>query len=455
MKEHETRYPCMPHGHERHTARGPECVLCGMLNPNEKHYNSHKILPCSIKTLAARSYKRKLHLINHLKAHGVPDGSILAEQWRDTLDKKYFSCGFCIAYFHSHADQLNHIDSKHYKNHQHISDWEPSKIILGLLLQPGIRESWREMLRKNPQYNDADFRWNITAVKSLQLRLEKCEETADDLALAAFSEIIYDPLSRAQVASTPTAKLFNEHVNIYNYTMPITPPQNIPAQMFSASKQGFIYDGGMNNNPLRTQHTVWHPIPTNHSSPGVLNANPTADQKNSSQELMTKDRPQYSHNLQLEVPSSSSNDWTRPQSRCYAPYDRSDSTSSDAYGGQAASPNSLASNWNWYTSSSANPLAGHSEQVHNRNLRTGGNGGGNQPPFSPLEHTSPPLIHATILPPRNIPSTPFVPQPKQHARTKLKDHYGINTEADMDIDLDEIQYFMREEGHTRSERRRG
>ena len=97
MKEHETRYPCMPQGREIYTAQGPECVLCGDLNPDERHYSLHKILPCSIKPLAARSYTRKSHLITHLKTHGISDGFALAEEWRDTLDKKYFSCGFCLA----------------------------------------------------------------------------------------------------------------------------------------------------------------------------------------------------------------------------------------------------------------------------------------------------------------------------------------------------------------------
>ena len=51
------------------------------------------------------------------------------------------------------------------------------------------------------------------------------------------------------------------------------------------------------------------------------------------------------------------------------------------------------------------------------------------------------------------PSSPPIRPTKQPSRTKLKDYYDIDTEADMDIDLDDIQYYMREEEHTRSEGR--
>ena len=287
----------MPQGREIYTAQGPECVLCGDLNPDERHYSLHNTLPCSNKTLAARSYTRKIHLINHLKAHGILDGSAFAEEWRDTLDKKYFSCGFCIACFHSHTDQLNHIDSSHYKKNQNISEWDSNIIILGLLLQPRVQESWQNLLKAYPQCNESGFRWSSATVKKLQLRLEKSEETANDLALAAFNESTYDWTHNTQIESMPVVGFSDQDTNIHD-NMPIVWPQGSPAQMLLTPNQSSIYDDRMMNTPLQARFPAWRSIPTSHLSPGVLNANPTAYQNNSShssQALMMTDRPQNHH----------------------------------------------------------------------------------------------------------------------------------------------------------------
>lgn len=291
MKEHETRYPCMPQGREVYTSQGPECVFCGDLNPDERHYNFHKVLPCSKKSLAARSYTRKTHLIHHLKTHGIPDGSALAEEWRDTLDKKFFSCGFCIACFQSHTDQLNHIDNAHYKKNQNISEWDSNTIILGLLHQPRVQESWRNILKAYPEFNDLGFRWSSAAVKKLQLRLEKSEETANNLALAAFNESTYDWTGNTQIKYMPAVGFTNQDTNAPS-NLPIVWPQASPAQMPFTPSQSSIYDGTMMKSPVQTPFQAWRSIATSHISPVVPNANPTAYQNNSSQELMITNRPQ-------------------------------------------------------------------------------------------------------------------------------------------------------------------
>ncbi len=452
MKEHETRYPCMPQGREIHTAHGPECVLCGVLNPDERHYDSHKILPCSNKTLIARSYTRKLHLINHLKTHGIPDGSALAEKWRDTLDKKYFSCGFCIACFHSHADQLNHIDSAHYKSHQHISEWKSDNIILGLLLQPGVQQSWRYILTVHQRYNDSGFRWSSAAVKSLQLRLEKSEETANDLAMAAFNESTYDWRPNSRVESIPAAGFSNEDMDTYQHT-PNAQHQAIPSQMLFAPNQTSVYDGGMMNTSLQAQHPAWRPIVTTDLSPSVLNANPTVYQNNSSREVATADHPLYLRDVQLEHSSINSNGWVPSHPPSHVPSHGLTFIPSDAYGGQMVIPSNLETDGNRQASSSPNPLAGHGGHQSKTGAGRTRTIATTQPRSLDFNALASPLTQTTSFPHRNVPSSLPTRPTKQPSRTKLKDHYDINTEADMDIDLDNIQYLMREEGHTRSERR--
>lgn len=453
MKEHETRYPCLPHGREIHTAHGPECALCGVLNPDERHYSLHKTLPCSDKTLVTRSYTRKSHLINHLKSHGISDGFALAEKWRDTIDKKYFSCGFCIAFFHSHTDQLNHIDNVHYKNHQHISEWESNRVILGLLLQPGVQDSWRNLLTVYPQYNLSGFRWSPGAAKNLQLRLEKSDEAANNLALAAFKESTYSWIQNMQVESMPVVGFSHRNMNIHHNVANIQPNATL-AQMPFAPKQGSVYDGGLGNIPPRAQHPALLSMAINHPRPGVLNADPTVHQNNSSQELTMADRPQNYRDVQFGLSSSSSNSWAPPQSASRAPCNRSTGSPSDVYGGQAAIPGTHAARPNLQASSPPKPLAGHTGHPNINSARRTHTPAANHPTLLGSNHPASSSTPASNFPRGNGPSSLPARPTKQPSRTKLKDHYDIDTEADMDFDLGDIQYYMREEGHTRSERRR-
>lgn len=453
MKEHETSYPCMPHGRAIYTAHGSECVLCGDSNPDEGHYNLHKILPCSNKTLSARSYTRKIHLIKHLKTHGISDGSALAEEWRDTLDKKFYSCGFCIACFHSHTNQLNHIDNFHYKNHQHISDWESNKIILGLLLQPGVQGSWRNILTVHPRYNELGFRWSPAVVKDLQLRLEKSEETADALALAAFNESTYDWTQETQVESMSVAGFSSQDVDSH-HNMPMIWSQALPTQMLFGPDQSPIDNGWGMTTPLRAQYPAWRSIAPNHLNPSVPNANPTTYQNNSSRELSTTNRPQNYRAVLLGLPLSSSNGWAPLGSPHHAPLQGSISTPPNAYDGQSPLSSSLAADENWLASSSPKSLAAYSGRRDNSDAGRAHTTATTQPTSLDLKYPTSPLTQASNFSCRNDANSLPVRPTKQPSRTKLKDHYDIDTEADMDIDLDDIQYFMREEGHTRSEGRR-
>lgn len=432
MKEHETSYPCMPRGCETNTANGPACVLCGITNPDEMHFSSHNIRSCLHKDLVARSYTRKAHLVNHLKTHGIPGSSTstLADEWRDTLEKKHFSCGFCVACFHSHTDQLKHIHDTHYKNHQHIDEWDSNKTIQGLLLQPGVQESWRRIMVAHPQYSDSGFRWSAAAIKNLQFRLEKSEETANDLALAAFSMSTYDWMQCAQNESKPVASCFNQGMSIPDNMM-IIPPRTTSSQIPLTPSMNSVYDGAMVNTALEAQYPAWYSIATNHLSPGVLNASTKAYQKNSSQESTTGDFPQSS-----ESPSSSIHGWALPQSFSRASFNRSSSTPSDAHGGQMSNLSRLAAVENSQASSSAEPSASHGEHQNDNNAGRTRNNVATKPTPLNFGHPASHSTQATSFPHPNGPSSLSTRPTKQPSPPKLKYHYGTNIEANVDIDLD-------------------
>ena len=195
MKEHETRYRCMPKGPIEYTAGGARCTFCGFRNPSQRHCDTHKAFPCANRTLDVRSYTRKPHFITHLKTHAIPNVDELAERWKDTIKKRHFACGFCISHFHSLIDQLNHIDMTHYRLFHNIRDWDPNKVIRGLLLQPGVSDSWQRILASHPGLMESLLHWDVSVIRKLQFRLEVGNESADILAESAFNESTrtYDP----------------------------------------------------------------------------------------------------------------------------------------------------------------------------------------------------------------------------------------------------------------------
>ena len=428
------------------------CVLCGLLDPDEQHYDSHKILPCSNKGLNARSYTRKCHLINHLKNHGVPDGSALAERWRSTVTKKFFSCGFCVACFHTHTDQLNHIDSAHYKTHQHISEWNADKIIIGLLLQPGVQKAWRQILASHAPCNEMGFHWNPIRVKSLQLRLEKSEEPSDILALAAFNESTYHGRQDTQVDSLPIEGFSHQDLSVSQH-MPRNKAPDFPVRMDLSLNQSSVYGSGLANNSLQSFHPTMRCNSVNQHSPFVLRTGYPSYQNNSSQVMMMADPPQGFHSIQPDFPASSAN--VGPSSRALSntPSDWSLSNLSDVSGGQMAMSNSLVPDERWQASLSHGSLPNHFGNKHNTDLSRDHINPASQLTSSDLNKASSPSSQVTSSIGHNSSSSLPRQLTKQPSRTKLKDHYDIDTEADMDLDLDFLQYVMRDEEATRSEMR--
>ena len=199
MKEHETRYRCMPKGPIEYTTRGARCAFCGFRNPDQRHCDIHKAFPCANRTLDVRSYTRKPHFITHLKTHNISNAIDLAEHWKDTIKKRHFACGFCVFHFHSLIEQLNHIDVAHYRLFHHIRDWDPNKVIRGLLLQSGVSESWQRILASHHGLMESLLRWDVSVVRKLQFRLEVGNESADILAESAFNESTYDSSHHGEI----------------------------------------------------------------------------------------------------------------------------------------------------------------------------------------------------------------------------------------------------------------
>ncbi len=191
-KEHEAEYVCLLKGPFEITANGRRCVLCGAINQDDSHLLAHDIAPC-VKAADRPSYKRRYEMVRHLEDvhHITAGGKLIANKWRCESFKKAWSCGFCIELFLSRQLYLKHIGTKHFEKGQSIHDWDFTKVILGLLLQPGIQEAWQ---RLDP-FRPPESRWNKLGNEDLQNRLEMGltdKETPQSLARAAYDNAEFD-----------------------------------------------------------------------------------------------------------------------------------------------------------------------------------------------------------------------------------------------------------------------
>lgn len=211
MKEHDTVWPCMPYGQFELAESGLICALCGLKDPNESHMAGHSTGDCG-NTTKVRSVSRRVNLEKHLlQSHAVSDDRTrgLANKWKRTLRKKYFACGFCICIFATIHEQLNHIDTDHFKNGQEIMEWSATKVIRGLLLSPKVASSFQYMLLSDPHAIGQDLHWDWHMIEGLQRRLEMAEDTPETLALEAYQMLTFNSNRQNSYEQRPSMRFSN------------------------------------------------------------------------------------------------------------------------------------------------------------------------------------------------------------------------------------------------------
>lgn len=195
MKEHETFWPCMPHGPLEAAGAGVICALCCSVNPNKSHMAGHSIGKCGDRSDKLRRVSRRVNLKKHLRqSHVVSEdfARSLANKWKTTLRKKHFACGFCVCIFSTIHEQLNHIDANHFKKGRQITEWSATNVILGLLLSPRVASWFQWMLLSDPYAKDRYLHWEWHMVEDLQRRLEMAEDAAETLAFDAYKMLTFN-----------------------------------------------------------------------------------------------------------------------------------------------------------------------------------------------------------------------------------------------------------------------
>ncbi len=210
MRTHETIYTCMPDGPVKSTEASKECYFCGAPDPDPTHLATHSVSKCFGQYAKRQSYTRRVNLSNHIKdVHNSSEDHAfaLAKAWVDPHKnkRKFFSCGFCICCFPTLVEKSNHIDMEHWRQHQDLKEWDNNKVILGLLLQPGVEQEWHQLLMSSgidpefdPLFNPAP-QWALSVVEYVQLQLEIREDSAAALAGLAFETSSYHFGSQANL----------------------------------------------------------------------------------------------------------------------------------------------------------------------------------------------------------------------------------------------------------------
>lgn len=157
------------------TDGGFKCILCGTLNPSEKHLDAHNIQRCGQGVPGSFACKRRADLVRHLRiGHNVQakaQGEAIADKWKETTKKQAWSCGFCIHLTYTFGDRLKHI-ATHFESGQTLDMWDTTKVIQGLLSQPRMANAWETQLDLSMSRESPDLTWEKHVVKDLQHDLE-------------------------------------------------------------------------------------------------------------------------------------------------------------------------------------------------------------------------------------------------------------------------------------------
>lgn len=301
-KEHERGFLCMPDGPVIQTRHDRKCALCDTRNPSSQHLAGHNISLCIGGSKGPLKKSRRGDMMKHLALHGVssPASAILVDTWRFDLNKKAFSCGFCVAVFFSITDRLNHIDTEHWRYGQSMNAWDLSNTIRGLLLQPGVEAAWQEILRSKPYLMESSLRWKLPLADGLrlQLKLEMGEETGTVLARMALDLSVSEFGQPNQEALTSIARsddIFFDSSCPANRQLAATPMTAQPR-----STQNPTYDMWLPN-------TSWERL-----RPG---RSPLTDMNTSKSELQTTHRSPRQYPPRSFTDSlGSASSWTQPES---------------------------------------------------------------------------------------------------------------------------------------------
>ena len=119
-----TEWQCAPHGGSVVLSTGRvHCAYCSALDPSAEHLKVHNHNACQSDQTVNRSFRRKDHLVQHLRLfHGVETLPLL-DDWKIDLPPIRSRCGFCNANLSSWDERVTHL-AAHYRQGKTMADWK-------------------------------------------------------------------------------------------------------------------------------------------------------------------------------------------------------------------------------------------------------------------------------------------------------------------------------------------
>ena len=118
-----TEWRCAPHGGSVVLSTGrAHCAYCSALDPTTEHLEQHNHSACHGDQATPRSFRRKDHLVQHLRLFHSIETLPLVEDWKVGLPPIFSRCGFCNANLNSWDERVNHL-AAHYRQGKTMDDW--------------------------------------------------------------------------------------------------------------------------------------------------------------------------------------------------------------------------------------------------------------------------------------------------------------------------------------------
>ncbi|OGE49988.1 hypothetical protein PENARI_c019G07435 [Penicillium arizonense] len=115
---------CAPYGGSvfSMTTRRPHCAYCHALEPNADHLEQHHHLACHGDPTEPRVFRRKDHLVQHLRLVHELDVMPLVDDWKLVTQDFTSRCGICDQRMNSWNERADHI-AAHYKEGATMVQW--------------------------------------------------------------------------------------------------------------------------------------------------------------------------------------------------------------------------------------------------------------------------------------------------------------------------------------------
>jgi hypothetical protein len=98
------------------------CAYCSALDPTQEHLESHNYSACQGGQSTPRTFRRKDHLVQHLRLVHVLDTLPLIDDWKVASAPITSRCGFCDARLSSWDERTDHL-AAHFRKGKTMFDW--------------------------------------------------------------------------------------------------------------------------------------------------------------------------------------------------------------------------------------------------------------------------------------------------------------------------------------------